>query len=82
MLEWAKLFENRKYKIIKQEILPSGKWVSTVWLGLNHSLEGGTLIFETMVFASKKDMSEVDMNRYSTEEEALKDHQEMVKKYQ
>ena len=92
MLEWAKLFKNPAYKIVKQETLPSGIFVSTVWLGLCHNflMKGKPIIFETMVFPKKKgekresgtdDWSELDQNRYSTLEEAKKGHKEMVKKY-
>lgn len=71
-------------KIIKQEILPNGKFISTVWLGIdmNHVFGNGKpLIFETMVFPERGNYSELDMERYSTEEEALEGHQKMVEKY-
>ena len=54
--------------------------VSTVWLGLDHSfgLTSKTpIIFETLVFGGPFDG---DMERYSTEEEALRGHQAMVEK--
>ena len=80
--EWGKLLEDKDYKIIKQETLPDGKKVSTVWLGLDHNFgEGEPLIFETMVFPSEGDFSDVDVERYSTLEEAQKGHEEMVKKW-
>ena len=80
--EWGKLLEDKDYKIIKQETLPDGKKVSTVWLGLDHNFgEGEPLIFETMVFSSEGDFSDVDVERYSTLEEAQKGHEEMVKKW-
>jgi hypothetical protein len=88
ILEWAKDMENPDYKIVKQEVLPNGKWVSTVWLGLDHNFGIGIpLIFETMVFAGKpksqggEDWAEIDMARYSTEKEALKGHIKMAKKW-
>ena len=76
---WEKFLSDTNYKIIKQENV--GKyWVSTVWLGLNHQYgEGEPLIFETMVFKGKE--SDLDCERYTTEEEAIKGHQKMVKKY-
>lgn len=81
LMEWSEDFENFDKKIVKQETLPNGKWVSTVWLGLDHSFLGGDpLIFETMVFESKGG-DDVDMERYSTEEEALEGHKRMVEKY-
>lgn len=92
MMEWAKLFEDFDYKVIKQEKLPSGGKVSTVWLGLDHQYgEGKPLIFETMVFSKKKKQKifgkdymmgeELDVDRYSTLEEALAGHKKMFKKY-
>lgn len=59
--------------------------VSTVWLGLDHSFGGGRpVIFETMVFAAddwegeSAGLSEFDMLRYCTLEEAQQGHEEMV----
>ena len=34
--KWVKLFEDYKYKVIKQSQLPNGTFISTIWLGLNH----------------------------------------------
>ena len=82
IMEWSKDLEKKEYKIVKQEILPNGKWVSTVWLGLDHSYRNGPpLIFETMVFPKEGDYGDLDMDRYSTEEEAIKGHKKMVKKW-
>ena len=82
-LEWAEWFEKAgKERIVKQEKLPDGKWVSTVFLGINHNFwQGKPLLFETMVFTSKDDLDEQDVNRYSTWEEALEGHKRMVKKW-
>lgn len=67
LIEWARLIEDKDYKVIKQETLPNGKWVSTIWLGLNHVFDDGPpLIFETMVFPAKGDYRGEDMERYST----------------
>lgn len=82
LLEWEKDIGDPKKKIVKQETLTNGKWVSTVWLGLDHQFgEGKPLIFETMVFPEKGNYSELDVDRYYTEEEALKGHKKMVKKW-
>ena len=82
LLDWGRDMGNPVYKIVKQEELPNGKWVSTVWLGLNHSWnDGSPLIFETMVFKSKDDYSDEDMERYSTEAEAIEGHKKMVEKW-
>jgi hypothetical protein len=65
---------------VAETTLPSGYWVSTVHLGLDHQFgEGPPLIFETMVFPCDADgkptsWCELDSDRYSTEEEALAGH--------
>lgn len=77
------LLTDRSYKRVAQDTLPNGLRVSTVWLGVNYAFnDGPPLIFETMVFLSKDDLSEQDMERYSTEEEALAGHQRMVNKWE
>lgn len=82
MLAWAKAFEDPKIKIVKRDTLPNGKLVSTVWLGLDHNFMGDRpLIFETMVFPKEGDYSELEMDRYSTEQEAIEGHKRMVEKH-
>lgn len=60
-------------------------YVSTVWLGLDHSYprgEGPPIIFETMVFLYDSGLGhDYDMERYSTEEDAIQGHRRMVKKW-
>ena len=80
--EWGKLVGDKDYKVIRQDTLPNGKWVSTVWLGIEHGfVEGKPLIFETMVFPKRSDYDGRDMERYCTEQEAIKGHQKMMKKH-
>lgn len=87
MIKVGKLLKNRKYKVIKQERLWWGGWLSTVWLGLDHDLGYAAItgkkhkpvIFETMLFLGS--LSEIDMNRYHTEEEAVAGHEAMKKLY-
>ena len=79
-----------KYKILKQTKTKNLKyWVSTVWLGLDHNfnLRSKPLIFETMVFPHNViggvlNYGDLDMDRYSTEKEALRGHNRMVKKWE
>jgi hypothetical protein len=52
LMEWSRRLEsginNRR---VAEDWLPNGYWVSTVWLGLDHSFGSGPpVIFETMVF--------------------------------
>lgn len=78
MLDWAKRVEDKKNKVVKQESV-GDYWVSTVWLGLNHQFGNGPpLIFETMVF--RGNWSDLYCERYSTEEQAMKGHIEIVRK--
>lgn len=88
MLEWAKDMSDMSKKIVKQEYLENGLWISTVWLGLNHAfdLQKKPVIFETMVFKRKKGQKnlgdDIDQKRACTEEDALEVHERMKKKYE
>lgn len=85
MMQWAQMLEKRgdeNYKRVAETVLPDGKWVSTVWLGLDHQFgDGPPLIFETMVFPSRGEFGDLDCQRYSTEAEALAGHAQMVEKW-
>jgi len=80
--EWGKKFQDKEYQIIQQTTLPNRKWVSTVWLGMDHSLdEDIPLIFETMVFPEKGSYIDEDLERYSTLEQAVEGHKKMCDKW-
>lgn len=82
--DWGKKFASPEYKVV-------GWWsdrggnpklhsnadliVSTVWLGMNHSWDGGLAIFETMIFGGEYGDCQM---RYATEAEALAGHQRTV----
>jgi hypothetical protein len=82
LLDWARLFEDGDYKILKQDKI--GKYrVSTVWIGLNMRFFGidPPLIFETMIFieeGQEKDELDFWQDRYSTEDEALEGHEKAL----
>ena len=81
LMTWAKWFETNN-RIVKQEILKNGKFISTVFLGMDYNFgEGAPLVFETMVFPKKGVWGELDIERYSTWDEAVKGHNAMVKKW-
>jgi hypothetical protein len=81
--KWTYLFVDADYRKVKQTTLKNGKFVSTIWLGLNHGKPGEKLIFETMVFSDDTENSvSLDCVRYSTIEEAIKGHEEMCKKWE
>lgn len=71
------------YKRIDATTLPDGKWVSTVWLGLNHRWDDGPpLIFESMLFESEETLGgDLDVARYATEAEARAGHADMVARW-
>lgn len=72
----------RAARRVAETTLPNGRWVSTVWMGLDHSFGSGPpLIFETMVFPGKDDMGELDCDHYSTEAEAIAGHEAMCVKW-
>ena len=94
MEEWAAAFEDTKRRIIGQELVgwgPGKKWVSTVWLGLDHNYyeTGPPLIFETMVFVKGWNglrrqvcyCHDIWMDRYATKEDAAMGHLLAVRKY-
>ena len=58
--------------------------VSTVALLVEHGFGGqpNGMWYETMVFNDRSDMSELDVNRYATFDEAVKGHEEMCQKWQ
>ena len=77
--QFGKLF-NPEYARVAEDTV-HGFWVSTVWLGVDHgwSGDGKPIIFETMVFPGRNDLSDICMERYSTEEEAIEGHKRMCK---
>ena len=84
LMQWAKRIEGdpAQAKCVAETTLPNGYWVSTVWLGLDHAFgDGPPLIFETMVFASETNLSDQDMDRYSTEADALAGHQRLCREW-
>ena len=84
LFEWAALVARHDpaYKRVLETTLTNGRWVSTVWVGLNHQFgTGPPLIFETMVFPKEGDFSELDMARYGTIQEAQTGHDVMVQKW-
>jgi hypothetical protein len=64
---------------LARDVLPGGGIVSTVFLGLDHSYrEGPPVLWETMVFPSEDDFSELYMERYTSREDALEGHARAV----
>jgi hypothetical protein len=73
--EWLEKFSDFDYKRVALDKIGDVE-VSTVWLGLNHNWGAGRpLIFETLTFGGPDDG---DMDRYATEAEALRGHEQTV----
>ena len=69
-------------KTVAEDTLPDGKWVSTVWIGLDPGGHAGpSHIFETMVFRSRDNLSDLECRRYPTESAALAGHRETVERW-
>lgn len=96
MREVERDLTNMELKRVAQTFLPNGVEVSTVWLGLDHRYthRGRPQIFETMLFVKQRSSYEFrghkrvfertpigEQWRYSTEEEALRGHKTLVKKW-
>lgn len=78
-IQWADWFETAD-RHVADTTLANGIRISTVFLGLDHcfSRVGPPVLFETMVFSKN---GEVDVDRYTTWEEADRGHTAMVMKY-
>lgn len=80
LLTWARWMETQT-RILKQTDLGIWGFVSTVFLGLDHSfffeLHAKPILWETMIFGGPYDMEQY---KYSSREEALAGHEEVVAK--
>lgn len=83
-MEWADLFEQRTEDLStdswwrRRTMIDENTEVSTVWLGLNHQFfPGPPLFWETMIF--RKGTGGDEQWRYSSREEALDDHERIVR---
>ena len=79
VLTWAKFVENGPRRVNKTK-LPDGKWVSTIFIGVDLGFNGKPQTFETMVF-ERDGMESLDCERYSTWGEAQEGHEGMVAKW-
>ncbi len=65
--------------VVKQERLPNGRWISTVFLDAGLGPEGEP--YETMVYASEFGVIEIECRHYFTEAEARAGHAELAAKH-
>jgi len=71
------LDENLERKVVKQDHLDDGVWVSTVFLGLDHAWPKGNtpILWETMIFGGEHDQYQ---DRYTSYEDALEGHKKAL----
>lgn len=72
VLEWARMQDDGHKRLAEDRV--GGLWVSTIWMGIDHSLGGPPLIFETMVFDWEGKIFDEYTARYSTEMQAQIGH--------
>jgi len=72
LTEAQDLTMDKDYKRIGYNEL-AGLKVSTVWIGLDYSINNSHMIFETMVFPLNS-YDELYFERYATEQEAMAGH--------
>jgi hypothetical protein len=78
LFAWAAWFETADRHVALDTV--GGYHVSTVFLGLDHNLfgDGPPLLFETMVFHLAGGGEDLDMERYTTWDEAVAGHARIV----
>jgi hypothetical protein len=78
LFDWSEAFEKIENRRIAFDELEGVGFVSTIFLGMDHSFfEGPPLLFETMARIGDRWAEEV-MRRYSTYDEALAGHNELL----
>jgi len=81
VIEWHNCrqeMEDKDKKHVARDSI-NDKYISTVWIGLNHQHEDKLppLIFETMIFSEESGIDEY-CDRYSTWDETLAGHQRAI----
>lgn len=78
-MDWVRRFNDREQRQVAVTRLDAARFISTIWLGLNHSWDDGPpLIFETMGFGRRDTFLQ---RRYATIEEARAGHAEAVREH-
>ncbi|CAE6758446.1 hypothetical protein R75461_05602 [Paraburkholderia nemoris] len=80
---WRGLQGDASYVQVEKTTLPNGRWISTIWLGVQHesvSDPGGLELFESVVFDVDTQQPLVSVG-HATEEQAHAAHQRLVKEW-
>ncbi|MGN6651025.1 hypothetical protein [Trinickia sp.] len=80
---WRALQGDAGYAQIEKTTLPNGRWISTIWLGVQHQSvpsPGTPELFETVVFDvdSQQPLASV---RHATEADARAAHRRLVEEW-
>lgn len=76
MVRWAIWFaQSHEARVVGKTDLPSGTTVSTVFLGIDHSLRDPPVLWETMMFGGDYDLA---CDRYRSRQDALVGHEMWV----
>jgi hypothetical protein len=85
IIVWAIWMESAAHdneRTVARDVLPDGREVSTVFLGLDHNFSGAgdPVLWETMVFTRNADgeLQGDDMQRYTSRAAALEGHAAMI----
>jgi hypothetical protein len=78
ILKWAEWMGREGNKRIAQTEI-NGFWISTIFLGIDHSFIGGVfpILFETLVFTKEGKALEETMQRYSSKTDAIEGHKKV-----
>lgn len=81
---WGQWMNDPAKRVVSQERV-GRHWISTVFLGLDHSFSEREppILWETMVFnkESEHPCEDIDCRRYSDHESACRGHNELVAEY-
>lgn len=80
---WRGLQGDAAYLQVEKTTLPNGRWISTIWLGIQYEsppADGAPELFESVVFDvdTQQPLTSV---RHATEAEARAAHQRLVKEW-
>jgi len=83
VVAWAQWWEaatESGARRIAAHTLPDGRWLSTVFLGIDHAWGGRPpQLFETMLFGSEAGLEETYCGRWATWQEAMDGHYRLLR---
>ena len=80
---WRGLQGDASYAQVEKTTLPNGRWISTIWLGIQHEGEASAdapELFESVVFDADTQQPLATV-RHATEREARAAHERLVEEW-